>query len=162
MMKHSPLPFLLMIVSFVGCGPKEEDIRRIVHEELRKTMARTNVTPTRTIGPYSPAVQVGNFLFISGQIGIDQQTGQLNSESFEAETRQTLENIRTILRAAGYDSSHVVSSTVFLKNMNDFEKMNSVYAGFFPEGNYPARTTVGVTELPRHANVEIAVVAHKN
>ncbi len=162
MMKHCLCTLLLMSVAFVGCGPTEEDVRRIVHEELSKAMERTTVAPTKTIGPYSPAVQVGKFLFVSGQIGIDQTTGQLNSESIEAETRQALENVVAILRAAGYDSSHVVSATVFLKNMNDFERMNRVYAGFFSEGNYPARTTVGISELPRQANVEIAMVAYKH
>ncbi len=155
------LTLIVVSVMFMGCGPKEEDVRRIVLEELGKATQRTVFAPTKTIGPYSPAVQVGRFLFLSGQIGIDSNTGQLNNPSFEIETQQVLKNIFTILRAAGYDSSHVVSTTVFLKNMNDFEKMNSVYARFFSEGDYPARTTVAVSELPRSANIEIAVVAYK-
>lgn len=144
-----------------GCRPKEEDVRRVVHEEMSKSMERKVVAPVEVIGPYSPAVKVGGFLFVSGQIGLDQETGQLQNENIEAETRQVLENINRILRSEGYDSSHVVNATVYLKNMNDYPKMNLIYGGYFQEGNYPARTTVGVTELPRGANVEIAVVAYK-
>lgn len=155
------LTYVFVIVALMGCGPTKDEVRRLVHEELSNAMQKTIVAPTKTIGPYSPAVRIGNFLFVSGQIGIDQTTGQLNSESFEAETRRALENVRTILHAAGYDSSDVVNATVFLKNMDDFEKMNRVYERFFPEGSYPARTTVGVSELPRGANMEIAVVAYK-
>ncbi|HXG01069.1 MAG TPA: Rid family detoxifying hydrolase [Bacteroidota bacterium] len=136
-------------------------MRRLVQEELAGMMQKEIVSPTKTIGPYSPAVRIGGFLFLSGQIGMDPATGTLVSTSFEAEVEQALRNVLAILRASGYDSSHVVSATVFLKNMNDFEKMNSVYARFFPVGAYPARTTVGVSELPRGANVEIAAVAYK-
>lgn len=160
-MRQREITSVFLLVALMGCGPTEDDVRRFVHEELSRAMQRTTIALTKTIGPYSPAVRIGNFLFVSGQIGIDQNTGQLRSESFEAETRQALENIRTILNAAGFDSSHVVSTTVFLKNMNDFEKMNRVYENFFPAGSYPARTTVGVSELPRGANMEIAVVAYK-
>ncbi len=148
---------------FIGlaCGPRQEDIRQMVREEMGKTMERKIISPTETIGPYSPAVQVGDFLFLSGQIGLDQTTGRVRSEDIETETRQALDNMNTILRAAGYDSSHVVSATVYLKNMNDYGKMNRVYGGYFTEDNYPARTTVAVTELPKQANVEIAVIAFK-
>ncbi len=133
----------------------------MVREELSRTMVRKVVSPVQVIGPYSPAVRVGNFLFVSGQIGLDQETGQLKNESIEGETHQVLENLNRILYSEGYDSSHVVSATVYLKNMNDYPKMNLIYGGYFQEGNYPARATVGVTELPRGANVEIAVVAWK-
>jgi len=144
-----------------GCGPTEEDVRRIVQDEMRGAMDRTYAQSVRTVGPYSPAVRVGDFLFVSGQIGLDEETGQLRRESIEVETQQVMENLMRILRAEGYDSSHVVNATVYLKNMNDYAKMNLIYGGYFQEGNYPARATVGVTELPRGANVEIAVVACK-
>ena len=144
-----------------GCGPNQEDVRRMVHEEMSKQMERRIVSPVQVIGPYSPAVRIGNFLFVSGQIGLDQETGQLRNENIESETRQVLENINRILRSAGCDSSDVVSATVYLKNMNDYAKMNLIYGGYFQEGGYPARSTVGVTELPKGANVEIAVVAFK-
>ena len=142
-----------------SCGPREEDVRRMIHEEMSRAMERRVVAPVRVIGPYSPAVRVGHFLFVSGQIAIDQETGQLKNESIEGETRQVLDNINRILGSEGLDSSHVVSATIYLKNMNDYAKMNVIYGGYFQEGNYPARATVGVTELPRGANVEISVVA---
>jgi 2-iminobutanoate/2-iminopropanoate deaminase len=156
------LPILCAVLFFLGCGPREEDVRRMVREEMGKAMQRRVVSPVQVIGPYSPAVRVGNFLFVSGQIGLDQETGRMKNESIEAETRQVLDNLNRVLHAEGYDSSHVVSATVYLKNMNDYPKMNLIYGGYFQEGNYPARATVGVTELPKGANVEIAVIAHKN
>lgn len=152
---------ILISVFLGGCGPKEEDVRRIVREEMSRAMERKIVAPVEVIGPYSPAVRIGNFLFVSGQIGLDQETGQLMNESIETETRQVLENINRILRSEGYDSSHVVTATVYLKNLNDYAKMNLIYGGYFQEGNYPARAAVGVTELPRGANVEIMVTAYK-
>lgn len=155
------LSIALLQFVVVGCGPTEKDVRRIVNEEMRKGLERTTVSPMEVIGPYSPAVRVGGFLFVSGQIGLDRETGQLQNTSIESETRQVMENLMHILRSAGYDSSHVVSATVYLKNMNDYAKMNLIYGGYFPEESYPARATVAVNELPRQANVEIAVVAYK-
>ncbi|MDH3252471.1 MAG: Rid family detoxifying hydrolase [Ignavibacteria bacterium] len=151
----------LVAVGAAGCGTSEEDIRRIVREEFSDAMQRTIVKPVDVIGPYSPAVKIGNFLFLSGQIGLDQQTGLLRSENIEAETRQVLDNLNTVLRAGGYDSTHVVSATVYLKNINDYARMNLIYGGYFQDGNYPARVTVEVSNLPRQANVEIALIAYK-
>jgi len=151
----------LVAVGAAGCGPSEEDIRRIVREEFSDAMQRTIVKPVDVIGPYSPAVKIGNFLFLSGQIGLDQQTGLLRSENIEAETRQVLDNLNTVLRAEGYDSTHVVSATVYLKNINEYPRMNLIYGGYFQDGNYPARVTVEVSNLPRQANVEIALIAYK-
>jgi 2-iminobutanoate/2-iminopropanoate deaminase len=152
---------LLAAVSAAGCGPSEEDVRRIVREEFSNAMQRTIVKPVDVIGPYSPAVRIGNFLFLSGQIGLDQQTGLLRNENIETETRQVLDNLNTVLRAEGFDSTHVVSATVYLKNINDYPKMNLIYGGYFQDGNYPARVTVEVSNLPRQANVEIALIAYK-
>jgi len=157
-MKRLPLLFLVL---FAGCRPGEEDIRRIVHEEMNTAMQRTIIKPVNVIGPYSPAVKIGRFLFVSGQIGMDQQTGLLRNENIEAETRQVLDNLKLILQAAAYDSTHVVSATVYLKNMNDYQKMNQVYGGYFPQGSYPARVTVQVGDLPKQADVEIAVIAYR-
>jgi 2-iminobutanoate/2-iminopropanoate deaminase len=128
---------------------------------MRASMDRSYSRAAETVGPYSPAVRVGGFLFVSGQIGLDQTTGQLHNESIETETRQVMENLMRILRAEGYDSSHVINAAVYLKNMNDYPKMNLVYGGYFEEGAYPARVAVEVSNLPRQANVEIAVVACK-
>ncbi len=100
-------------------------------------MERSIIRPGEVVGPYSPAMRVGNFLSASGQIAIDQETGNLRGENIEVETRQVLDNLTRILRSAGFDSSHVVSSTVYLKNMDDYAKMNLIYGGYFQEGGYP-------------------------
>jgi 2-iminobutanoate/2-iminopropanoate deaminase len=150
------LPLLM-----VGCRSNDEEIRRIVRDEIANaSMQRTIIKPVDVIGPYSPAVQIGRFLFVSGQIALD-STGTLRNESIEVETRQVLNNLNFILRSAGYDSSHAVSATVYLKNMNDYQKMNLIYGGYFQEGNYPARVAVEVSNLPRQANVEISLIAYK-
>jgi 2-iminobutanoate/2-iminopropanoate deaminase len=155
------LPLLIGVFAVAGCGPSDEDIRRIVREEMAGRLERQVVSSVDVVGPYSPAVRVGNFLFVSGQIGLDQETGRLRSENIEAETRQVLDNLNRILRAAGYDSSHVVTATVYLKDMKNYQTMNLIYGGYFQEGNYPARAAVEVNNLPRGANVEIALVAFK-
>jgi 2-iminobutanoate/2-iminopropanoate deaminase len=131
-------------------------------EEESDSEERTIIDPVETIGPYSPAVRVEGFLFVSGQIGIDPETGNLVETGIEGETKRALENLNVVLRAAGYDSSHVVSTTVYLRNMEDYPLMNQIYGGYFEEGNYPARSTVAVTGLPRNANVEIAAVAFRD
>ena len=151
----------LAVLFLAGCGTREEEVRRIVREEFARATQRKIVSPVQTIGPYSPAVRIGNFLFVSGQIGIDQETGDLRNESIEVEARQALDNINRILIAEGYDSSDVVSATVYLRDMKDYTRMNLIYGGYFQDGNYPARTTVGVTTLPKDANIEITVVAYK-
>ena len=145
-----------------GCRPSEEDVRRIVREELASAQQRQAVTSRNVIGPYSPAIRVGGFLFVSGQIALDPVTGSMKQESIQAETRQALDNLMGILRSQGFDSSQVVSATVYLKNMRDYAAVNEVYAGYFQEGNYPARAAVEVAALPRQANVEIAVIAFKH
>ena len=134
----------------------------MVREEMGRMMERTIAAPVGVIGPYSPAVQIGGFLFVSGQIAIDQETGILVNGTIEDETRQALDNLSQILHAQQYDSSHVVSATVYLKNMDDFQRMNLIYGGYFQEGNYPARATVEVSSLPKGANIEISVIAYKS
>ena len=153
---------VIALVFLQGCQTNENRVREIVRDELSNAMKRSAITDAYTVGPYSPAIRLGDFLFVSGQIGINQQTGVLENESFEAETRQALDNVMMILRNVGFDSSDVVSATIFLKDMDDYAKMNLVYGGYFPEGNFPARSTVQVAALPRDARVEISVIAHKS
>ncbi len=113
----------------------------------------------RAIGPYSQAVQVGSWVFCSGQLGMDPKTGRLVPGGIEAQTRQALTNLQHVLEAAGASLDNVVKVTVFLKNMDDFARMNAVYAEFFREP-YPARAAVEVAALPKGALVEIEAVAY--
>ena len=114
----------------------------------------------RAIGPYSQAVKVGNMLFCSGQIAIDPESGQLVNESIEAETRQVLENLGAVLREAGMDYSDVVRATVFMADINNYSKINKVYAEYFKE-KPPARAAVQVASLPKNVGVEISCIAVK-
>jgi 2-iminobutanoate/2-iminopropanoate deaminase len=111
------------------------------------------------IGPYSQAVQAGNLLITSGQLGLDPRTGGL-PEGVEAQAKQSLENIGAILAAAGYSRTDVVKTTVFIRNMADFGKVNEIYAAFFGE-HKPARSCVEVSALPKNGLVEIEVIASR-
>lgn len=112
------------------------------------------------IGPYSQAVQFGNMLFISGQIAIQKPSGNLVTGNITEETEQVMLNIAAILKAADMDFSHVVKSTIFLNDFNDFATVNGVYGKCFPQ-NPPARETVEVSRLPKDVNVEISCIAIK-
>ncbi|MBU4225666.1 MAG: RidA family protein [Chloroflexi bacterium] len=112
----------------------------------------------RPIGPYSAAIQAGNLIFASGQAGLDPATGDLVPGGIEAETRQVLTNLKNVLEAGGSGLEHVVKTTVFLRDMADFPKMNAIYAEFFEE-NFPARTTIAAAGLPKGALVEIDAIA---
>ena len=117
-------------------------------------------TPTApaAIGPYSQAIQAGNLLFLSGQIPIDPATGHLVEGGIEAQTRQVFQNIGEILKAAGASFDAVVSATVYVTDMNDFAKVNEIYATYFSPPA-PARATVQVARLPKDCRVEIQVIA---
>jgi 2-iminobutanoate/2-iminopropanoate deaminase len=110
------------------------------------------------IGPYSPALRVGSLLFLSGQIPLDPATGQLVDGDIRAQTTRVLQNMGELLRAGGADFTHVVRTTIFLADMNDFAAVNEIYASFFLEP-YPARATVQVARLPRDVKVEIDAIA---
>ncbi len=125
-----------------------------------KTVISTTAAPA-AIGPYSQAVRVGDMLFTSGQIPIDPKTGAFVEGGIHEQTTQVLDNLRAILAQAGLDMTHVVKTTVFLKDMKDFAAMNEVYAKYLaPHGVVaPARSTVQVAALPKDALVEIEVIA---
>jgi 2-iminobutanoate/2-iminopropanoate deaminase len=112
------------------------------------------------IGPYSHAIEAGPFVFCSGQTPIDPATGQLAVGDIEVQTKQVFANITAVLAAAGCTLQHVVKSTVYLKDMGDFARMNAVYEAAFG-AHKPARTTIQAAKLPRDCIVEIEVVAHK-
>lgn len=111
------------------------------------------------VGPYSQAVRAENFLITSGQLGLDPKTGIL-PEGVEAQTKQSLENIGAILAEAGFSLTDVVKTTVFIRNMDDFGRVNGIYAAFFGE-HKPARSCVEVSALPKNGLVEIEVIASK-
>lgn len=157
-----PFSFLFITAGVLnGCGKSDAEIRSVVRDELARSFERTIIMKGEPIGPYSPAVRIGKFLFVSGQIGMNPETVQLAGTDIESQTRQALLNVMGILKEAGFDSSHVVQCNVFLKDINDFQKMNLIYGGFFPDNAYPARTTVEVSNLPRNARIEIAAIAYK-
>ena len=126
---------------------------------MKKNIVQTKDAPA-AIGPYSQAVISGNLLFVSGQIPIDPETGNLIIGGIESETHRVMKNIEAILETAGYGFDQVVKTTIFLKSMDDFAKINAVYASYFTD-NYPARETVEAARLPKNANVEISVIAAK-
>jgi 2-iminobutanoate/2-iminopropanoate deaminase len=126
-----------------------------------KKIITTNKAPG-AIGPYSQATCVDRFIFTSGQLPIDPASGKFAGTTVSVQTRQSLENIRSILEAEGISMNSVVKTTVFLSDMDNFAEMNKVYGEFFSEGAYPARSAVEVARLPKDALVEIEAVAVKN
>ena len=117
-----------------------------------------SVHAPQPIGPYTQAIRAGDFVFISGQIGIDPETGKLGAKDAVGQTVQALKNIRAILTAAGLSAEHVVKTTIFLADMNDFAVVNEAYGEMFHD-DPPARSTVQVARLPMDAKVEIEVIA---
>ena len=126
---------------------------------MLKKVIKTAKAPS-AIGPYSQAIQVGNLVYTSGQIPIDPSTGAFVEGGIKEQTRQSLQNVKSILEEAGLTMCDVLKTTVFMADMNDFVEMNAVYAEFFTEP-YPARSAVAVKTLPKGALVEIEVVAGK-
>ena len=124
---------------------------------MRKIVA-TDKAPT-AIGPYAQANIIGNLVITSGQIPIDPATGNLVEGDIEVQTRQVFANLKAVLEAAGSSLDKIVKTTCFMDNMNDFAKMNEVYASFF-SGDYPSRSAVEVAKLPKGALIEIEVIAY--
>lgn len=122
-----------------------------------KKNVSTTAAPS-AIGPYSQGIVTGNLVFVSGQIPLNPETGKF-PETISEMTKQSLTNIKNILEAAGSSMNKVVKTTVFLKDMNDFAEMNAVYATFFEEGFYPARSAVEVARLPKDVKIEIEAIA---
>ncbi|MCR5862668.1 RidA family protein [Flavobacterium sp. J372] len=113
------------------------------------------------IGPYSQAVLVGNTLYTSGQIALHPETGELIMDDIETETEQVMQNMKAVLDAGGMTFEDVVKATIFISNMDDFARINSVYGKYFNEKTAPARETVQVARLPKSVNVEISMIAVK-
>ena len=124
---------------------------------MKKEVVSSELAP-KAIGPYSQAIRANGFVFCSGQIPLDPQSAQMVTGGVEEQTRRVLENLKAVLESAGSSLENVVKTTVYLKDMNDFVRMNTVYATYFAS-NPPARATVEVARLPKDALVEIEVVA---
>jgi 2-iminobutanoate/2-iminopropanoate deaminase len=122
-----------------------------------KRIIETSLAP-KPIGPYSQAVMANGFLFTSGQIAIDPSTNEYFERDVEFETHLVMKSLQAILDEAGLDFTRVIKTSIFLKDMNEFAKVNAVYSSYFT-GNYPARETVQVSVLPKNARVEISMVA---
>lgn len=125
---------------------------------MKKTINTKNVP--QAIGPYSQAILFEKTLFISGQIPMNPETGELVSGGVGEEAHQVMKNLKAILEEAGSSFSKAIKTSIFLKNMDDFALVNDIYASYFEEGNYPARETVQVSKLPKDVNVEISMIAH--
>ncbi|WP_029287149.1 RidA family protein [Pedobacter sp. R20-19] len=118
----------------------------------------TTTNAPAPIGPYSQAVKAGNFLFVSGQVAINPENGELNIGNIEDETHQVMRNLKAVLLEAGLNFDHVVKSTIFLSDMGTFAQVNEIYGQYFT-ADFPARETVQVSVLPKNVNVEISVIA---
>lgn len=126
-----------------------------------KKVISTDLAP-KAIGPYSQGIMVGDLIFLSGQIPVDPATGEIvtGEEQIVAQTHQSMKNVRSILESQGLNFNNVVKTTVFITDMNDFPKVNEVYAQYLGE-TYPARSCVQVAKLPKGALIEVEVIAHK-
>jgi 2-iminobutanoate/2-iminopropanoate deaminase len=133
-------------------------IKEIQNPEVNMKKIVVSEKAPKAIGPYSVAVQTGQLVYTAGQIGLNPETGEIVPGGVEAETRQVLTNLKNVLESAGSSLGDVVKTTVFLRDMADFSKMNAIYGEFFAQ-NPPARSTVAVAGLPKGCSVEIEAVA---
>src|ERR1700679_761227 len=124
---------------------------------MSKQIINTKQAPA-PIGPYNQAVKAGGFLFLSGQVALKPETGELANATIIEETEQVMQNLKAVLAEAGLNFTHVVKTTIFLSDMGLFAQVNEIYGRYF-EGDYPARETVAVKTLPKNANVEISMIA---
>lgn len=125
-----------------------------------KEIINTKEAP-QPIGPYNQAVAAGGFLFVSGQIALDAATGNLITDNITTETHTVLKNLKAILTEAGLTFDHIVKTTIFLSDMNNFSLVNEIYGSYFSK-DFPARETVEVSVLPKNVNVEISAIAIKS
>ncbi len=125
-----------------------------------KKIINTSEAPA-PIGPYNQAVLSGNTLYVSGQIPLDPKTGELVEGDIKKETARSMDNLKAILNAAEMTFENVIKTTIFIKDMNQFSKINEVYGSYFNEASAPARETVEVANLPKFVNVEISAIAVK-
>jgi len=125
-----------------------------------KRIINTSNAP-KSIGPYNQAVISGDLMFISGQVAFDPNTDELVLDDIQTETKQVMENLKSILEEANLSFKNVVKTTIFLSDMDDFQQVNEVYGSYFSNDQAPARETVEVSRLPKDVNVEISMIAYK-
>ena len=125
-----------------------------------KRIVNTSNAP-KPIGPYNQAVISGDLMFISGQVAFDPNTDELVLDDIQSETKQVMENLKSILEEANLSFDNVVKTTIFLSDMNDFQQVNEVYGSYFSNDQAPARASVEVSRLPKDVNVEISMIAYK-
>jgi 2-iminobutanoate/2-iminopropanoate deaminase len=155
-MKKSLLPVSLVILLIALAyntfnNKNKTDMKRIIN---------TSNAPN-PIGPYNQAVISGDLMFISGQVAFDPNTDELVLDDIQTETKQVMENLKSILEEADLSFNNVVKTTIFLSDMNDFQQVNEVYGSYFSNNQAPARETVEVSRLPKDVNVEISMIAQK-
>ena len=124
---------------------------------MNKKIIQTDKAPA-PIGPYNQAVAANGFLFLSGQVCIHPETGNLDNATLSDETHRVMKNIEAVLQEAGIDLSHAVKTTIFLSSMDLFAEVNEIYGSYF-SGDFPARETIAVKTLPKNVNVEISITA---
>lgn len=126
---------------------------------MKKKIIITNNAPS-AIGPYNQGITFSNFIFTSGQLPIDPNTGEIVKDNIETQTTQSLKNIEAILMSQGSSLNKIIKTTIYLSNIKDFEKMNETYEKFFDDCNYPSRTAIEVAKIPKNALIEIEAIAH--
>jgi len=139
--KYLPLFCFIVLLITIGCAP-----------------TKITFNPAETVGPFSPAVRAGNFLFVSGQIPRNPATGEMAPDNIEAQTRQVLENVKSVLEFSGSSLDQVVKITIFLDDMDNYAAVNRIYAEYFTQ-NPPARACIQVARLPLDVKIEIEAIA---
>lgn len=147
---------LIMIFMDINCMAQNQTNNPKTNKEKIFT-----IQAPKPIGPYSQAIKVGNTLYVSGQIALDKNTNNLIQGGTSTEAKVILDNIKAIVEKANFTMEDIVKVTIYLKNLDDFSKVNEIYETYFKSGNYPARETVEVSRLPKGANIEISVIASK-
>ncbi len=125
---------------------------------MRKEILINEEAP-KAIGPYSPAIKVGNLVFISGQLPVDSATGEIIGDDIEAQTKKSLENLKAVLKPYSINFNYLVKVTIFLKDMNDFPQVNEIYSQYFTNP-FPSRSCIEVSRLPKDAQIEIEAIAY--
>ena len=153
------LPVIFLLIGVSACvTPETNDVQSTPAEKMRRVISTENAPAA--VGPYSQAIQVGDMLFLAGQIGLDPATRTIVEGGVEAETRQAMSNLDAVLKAAGFSMADVVQAQVFLADLNDYAVMNEIYGSYFPS-MAPGRAAVQVARLPLDARVEIMMTAVK-